>query len=143
MVPVALVPALVDAAQAAHAAQWPSFTHAQCRGLALLEAALWGVADIVAQNPGTVYRAAEGRAFMEALRGVFPDVQTLPECAALCAKLDAVEAALNPTCDCGHPATYHGLDGCGWAPPHSDRRCRCMVVTTTGVARDDTYSRGA
>ena len=38
---------------------------------------------------------------------------------------------------------YHGLDGCGWAPPHSDRRCRCMVVTTTGVARDDTYSRGA
>lgn len=47
-------------------------------------------------------------------------------------------------CDCGHPVSYHQSVGgevrCGWCPPHSEIRCRCHGVTTTGIPREERYN---
>jgi len=46
-------------------------------------------------------------------------------------------------CDCGHPISYHHgkPNVCGFCPPHSDIRCRCSAVTTTGVPRLEVYNQ--
>ncbi len=49
-------------------------------------------------------------------------------------------------CDCGHPVSFHkpkeGIRSspCTWLPPKSKMRCACSHPTTTGTARDDTYT---
>lgn len=60
----------------------------------------------------------------------------------------AFDASPGVACDCGHPVSYHrdrhGAEAptaCGWCPPHSAMRCACAAPTTTGVPRDERYSK--
>ena len=89
-----LVRALTSAAGEAHDVTRLRLSLAQRRGLAVLEAALWGAADVAAHSPPSTIHGGDPVAWVESLAACCPDVLPLPQCGALRVALLAVVDAL-------------------------------------------------